>query len=143
MLLSNSLPLLWLYYAILSLIVLVAGYFAIGFLPRLLRWTITGLVAGIIWTPWIFNIAATHDSPAYTGLAPAVINVAMDVLAHRGGTSFIVLLVGAVIGAVLGATLAVRTRKSKPSRKDHNAQASKGKTGAAQGNKQRPQEPTL
>lgn len=143
MLLSNSLPVLWLYYALLSLIVLVAGYFAIGFLPRLLRWTITGLVAGIIWTPWVFNIAATHDSPAYTGLAPAIINVAMDVLAHRGGISFIVLLIGGLIGAVLGATLAVRTRKSKPSRKDHNGQGGKGKSGAAQANKQQPQEPTL
>jgi len=135
--------LLWLYYAILSLIVLVAGYFAIGFLPRLLRWTITGLVAGIIWTPWVFNIAATHDSPAYTGLAPAIINVAMDILAHRGGISFVVLLIGAVIGAVLGATLAVRTRKSKPARNDKNGQVGKRKAGVAQGNKQRPKEPTL
>ncbi len=41
MLISDSIPLLWLSYAALSLVVLVTGYLGLAFLPRLPRLVIT------------------------------------------------------------------------------------------------------
>ncbi|MGJ8517716.1 hypothetical protein [Carnimonas bestiolae] len=99
---SNSLPQLWLYYAVLSLVVLGAGYFAIGFLPRILRWTIVGLVAGAIWMPWYFSSPASVDIESYSGIAPAIIVMALGLLAGHLKSA----LIGVVIGAVVGGWIA-------------------------------------
>ncbi|SDG11167.1 hypothetical protein SAMN05216571_104315 [Onishia taeanensis] len=103
MLLSNSLPQLWLIYGLLSLVVLVTGHLGIRFLPRLPRWVITGVVAGIIWMPASYSLTTLDQAEAHTGLAPAVVVTAVAVLQGKG-VSFaaLLLVVGAALGALLG-----------------------------------------
>ncbi|WP_052365506.1 hypothetical protein [Halotalea alkalilenta] len=105
---TDSLPLLWLAYAILSLVVLGAGYFAIGFLPRRIRWPLVGLVAGLLWTPWYYAIPATTDDPGFGGFAPAVMITALDLLNRGPGSALLVLSIGALVGAAVGVLISIR-----------------------------------
>lgn len=105
MLLSNSLPQLWLIYGLLSLVVLVTGHLGIRFLPRLPRWVITGLVAGIIWMPASYALTTLDQAEAHSGIAPAVVVAAVAVLQGKGGAmagASLLLVVGAALGALLG-----------------------------------------
>lgn len=105
MLFSDSLPQLWLSYAVLSLVVLVTGYFAVRLLPRLPRLVLVGIVAGLLWMVAPFTLPLTDPGQTYSGLAPAIVVLAVGFLQHDGGqmaTALPLLLVGAVIGAVLG-----------------------------------------
>lgn len=103
MLLSNSLPQLWLIYGLLSLVVLVTGHLGIRFLPRLPRWVITGVVAGIIWMPASYSLTTLDQAEAHTGLAPAVVVTAVAVLQGKGfSLAALLLVVGAALGALLG-----------------------------------------
>lgn len=103
MLLSNSLPQLWLIYGLLSLVVLVTGHLGIRFLPRLPRWVITGVVAGIIWMPASYSLTTLDQAEAHAGIAPAVVVTAVAVLQGKGASlAALLLVVGAALGALLG-----------------------------------------
>ncbi|GHC31218.1 hypothetical protein GCM10010082_26890 [Kushneria pakistanensis] len=101
MLISDSIPLLWLCWFVLSVIVLVCGYLAISFLPRLPRWLIAGGVAGMLWMPAFFSVPGPESELGYSGWAPSLIVTAVGFLQHNGGQ----VLFGGVlmaIGALLG-----------------------------------------
>ncbi|WP_192037170.1 hypothetical protein [Halomonas sp. YLGW01] len=105
MLLSNSLPQLWLIYGLLSLVVLVTGHLGIRFLPRLPRWVVTGLVAGIIWMPASYALPTLDQAEPHSGIAPAVVVTAVAVLQGKGGAmagAALLLAIGAALGAALG-----------------------------------------
>ncbi|ART64134.1 hypothetical protein [Kushneria marisflavi] len=101
MLISDSIPLLWLCWFVLSVAVLVFGYFAISFLPRLPRWLVTGAVAGLLWMPAFFSVPGPQSELGYSGWAPSLVVTAVGFLQHNGGQ---ILFGGALmaIGAVLG-----------------------------------------
>jgi len=105
MLISDSMPLLWLSYVALSLVVLVTGYLAIRWLPRLARFVVTGVVAGLIWMPSSFTVALLDTDAVYHGMAPAVVVAGIaflqgDGAALGGGVAWS--LLGAALGAALG-----------------------------------------
>ncbi|WP_168013533.1 hypothetical protein [Halomonas salinarum] len=105
MLLSNSLPQLWLIYALLSLVVLVTGHLGIRFLPRLPRWIVTGVVAGIIWMPASYALPTLEQAEPHSGIAPAIVVAAVAMLQGKGGAMLgasLLLVVGMVLGALLG-----------------------------------------
>ena len=105
MLLSNSLPQLWLIYALLSLVVLVTGHLGIRFLPRLPRWIVTGVVAGIIWMPASYALPTLEQAESHSGIAPAIVVAAVAMLQGKGGAmvgALLLLVVGMVLGALLG-----------------------------------------
>ncbi|MGR4068894.1 hypothetical protein [Billgrantia sp. C5P2] len=105
MLTSDSMSLLWLTYLGLSLIVLVAGYLALAFLPRLLRLPITWMVAGILWMPTRFRLPLVEDGEFYTGMAPAVVVSAVAFLERNGSvlvTSGLLVVAGALLGIAVG-----------------------------------------
>jgi len=105
MLFSDSLPQLWLSYGVLSLIVLVTGYLGVRFLPLLPRLILLGVVAGGLWMVAPFSVPLLQPGETYSGLAPAVVVMAVGVVQHDGGQvagALPLLLVGAAIGAVLG-----------------------------------------
>ena len=105
MMLSNSLPQLWLIYGLLSLVVLVTGHLGIRFLPRLPRWVVTGLVAGIIWMPASYALPTLDQADPHSGIAPAVVVTAVAVLQGNGGAmagASLLLVIGAALGAALG-----------------------------------------
>src|SRR5690554_1773680 len=95
MLISDSMPLLWLVYIVLSLVVLATGYMAIRFLPRLPRLVITGAVAGALWMPARFRLPLFEEGEFYTGFAPAVVVSGIAFLQRDGGTmsSALILLI--------------------------------------------------
>ncbi|MGC3874275.1 hypothetical protein ACPF7Z_13515 [Halomonas sp. GXIMD04776] len=108
MLISDSMPLLWLSYLALSLVVLVTGYLSIRWLPRLPRFMITGLVAGVLWMPAEFTLSRLEGQAPYEGLAPAVVVSGIAFLQHASGafgTALVLLLLGAGLGVALGALL--------------------------------------
>lgn len=106
MLISDSMPLLWLSYFALSLVVLVAGYLAIRWLPRLPRFAITGLVAGLIWMPASFTLPRVEGQAAHEGMAPAVVISGITFLKHDSEAfGSVLLLLGAGLGIALGALL--------------------------------------
>lgn len=108
MLISDSMPLLWLIYVLLSLVVLGTGYMAIRFLPLLPRLVITGVVAGGLWMPARFSLPLLEEGEFHTGLAPAVVVAGIAFLQRNGsafGSSMMLLAVAMVIGAATGATL--------------------------------------
>ncbi|MHB0776414.1 hypothetical protein [Halomonas sp. WWR20] len=114
MLISDSLPLLWLSYVVLSLVVLVTGYLGIRFLPRLPRLVVTGLVAGMLWMPAPFSLPVMDTEQAYSGLAPAVVVTAVGVLQHDNGqiaSALPLLLVGLGLGGGVGVLLWVWRRR--------------------------------
>jgi len=108
MLFANSTPLLWLSYYGLSLLVIVAVYFALTFLPRLPRLVLTWMVAGAIWTPATFRLPLIEEGEFYTGWAPSAMVAAVGFLenngaALRGGLMWLVL--GMALGALIGVAL--------------------------------------
>lgn len=108
MLISDSLPQLWLSYLVLSLLVLVTGYLGVGFLPRLPRWVVTGVVAGMLWAVAPFTAPLAEKGEHYAGLAPAVVVTAVGALQGDGNQLAVatpLLLIGMALGGVLGALL--------------------------------------
>ncbi|MCA8866255.1 MULTISPECIES: hypothetical protein [unclassified Halomonas] len=108
MLFANSTPLLWLSYYGLSLLVIVAVYFALTFLPRLPRLLLTWMVAGAIWAPATFRLPLIEEGEFYTGWAPSAMVAAVGFLEHngaalRGGLMWLVL--GMTLGALIGIAL--------------------------------------
>lgn len=108
MLFENSTSLLWLSYYGLSLLVIVAVYFAFIFLPRLPRLVLTWAVAGAIWAPAGFRLPLIEEGEFYTGWAPSAMVAAVGFLenngaALRGGLMWLVL--GMALGALIGVAL--------------------------------------
>nr|WP_295710790.1 hypothetical protein [uncultured Halomonas sp.] len=108
MLFENSSSLLWLSYYGLSLLVIVAVYFALIFLPRLPRLVLTWAVAGAIWAPAGFRLPLIEEGEFYTGWAPSAMVAAVGFLenngaALRGGLMWLVL--GMALGALVGVAL--------------------------------------
>ncbi|WP_204353012.1 hypothetical protein [Salinicola peritrichatus] len=105
MLFSDSLPQLWLSYGVLSLVVLVTGYLGVRLLPLLPRLVLVGVVAGGLWMVAPFSLPLLQPGETYSGLAPAIVVMAVGVLQRDGGQvagAFPLLLVGAAVGAALG-----------------------------------------
>lgn len=105
MLFSDSLPQLWLSYGVLSLIVLVTGYLGVRWLPLLPRLILVGVVAGGLWMVAPFSLPLLQPGETYSGLAPAIVVMAVGVIQHDGGQvagAMPLLLVGAAMGGVLG-----------------------------------------
>lgn len=105
MLFSDSLPQLWLSYGVLSLIVLVTGYLGVRLLPLLPRLVLVGVVAGSLWMVAPFSLPLLEPGQTYSGLAPAIVVMAVGVVQHDGGQvagASPLLLAGAVIGGALG-----------------------------------------
>ncbi|WP_106478574.1 hypothetical protein [Phytohalomonas tamaricis] len=124
MLISDSLPLLWLCYGVLSLIVLAAGYFGVSFLPRLPRWALVGLVAGLLATPSTFSVPGPENQLGYSGWAPALIVAIVGQLQHDTGQmagAGALLLVGMGIGAALGAAIALKRRRDDDEDDEHDS----------------------
>lgn len=110
---TESMTLLWLVYGFLSLVVLLAGYLGLAFLPRLLRLTLTWLVAGVMWTPTRFQMPLLEEGEFYTGLAPAVVVALVGFLERSGAVMVPGLLLtaaGAAAGAAFGLLLWWRGR---------------------------------
>ena len=108
MLFANSTPLLWLSYYGLSLLVIIAVYFAFTFLPRLPRLVLTWMVAGAIWAPATFRLPLIEEGEFYTGWAHSAMVAAVGFLenngaALRGGLMWLVL--GMALGALIGVAL--------------------------------------
>lgn len=108
MLFANSMSLMWLSYYGLSLLVLVAVYFALAWLPRLMRLVLTWVVAGAMWVPASFRLPLVEEGEFYTGWAPAAMVSAVGVLEGsasglRGGLLWLVL--GMALGACVGIAL--------------------------------------
>ncbi|MGR2738896.1 hypothetical protein ACUY1T_10625 [Billgrantia sp. Q4P2] len=104
MLTSDSMSLLWLTYLGLSLVVLLAGYLGLAFLPRLLRLPITWAVAGILWMPTRFRLPLV-EGEFYTGMAPAVVVAAVAFLERNGSvlmSSGLLVVAGAMLGIAVG-----------------------------------------
>lgn len=140
MLVSDSLPILWMQYFALSFIVLVTGAFGTRWLPKTLQWTLVGLVAGICWMPWSFHETATATQDSFGGMAPAIIIAVIDVLRHRIGSALLVTLLAGVIGAVLGMLIGAR-RAARHMPVDHDDGASRSTVSRAGRSERR--EPTL
>ncbi|AZM95388.1 hypothetical protein [Vreelandella venusta] len=108
MLFEDSMSLLWSSYYVLSLVVLVAVYFALAFLPRLPRLVITWCVAGAMWIPAGYQLPLVEEGEFYTGWAPAAMVSAVAFLensasALRGGLLWLIL--GIALGACVGIAL--------------------------------------
>lgn len=108
MLFANSMSLLWLSYYGLSLLILVATYFALAWLPRLPRLVVTWCVAGAMWVPASFRLPLVEEGEFYTGWAPAAMVAAVGFLenntgALRGGLLWLIL--GLAVGACVGIAL--------------------------------------
>ncbi|TLF52572.1 hypothetical protein FEI13_04540 [Halomonas urmiana] len=113
MLMSDSMPLLWLVYVVLSLVVLLTGYLGLGFLPRLPRLVITWAVAGVMWTPSHFRLPLLEEGEFYSGFAPAVMVAAVAFLENNRETflpATLLVAVGTGVGALLGLLLWWRGR---------------------------------
>ncbi len=114
MLLSDSMSLLWLTYAVLSLVVLGTGYLGLAFLPRLPRLMITWAVAGVMWVPASFQLPLTTQEGVYEGFAPAVVVAGLAFLEGDTGAMLPALLLVAVaagLGALAGLLLWRRGRQ--------------------------------
>ncbi|XKE44133.1 hypothetical protein LG302_12155 [Halomonas organivorans] len=108
MLISDSMSLLWLSYALLSLVVLATGYLGLAFLPRLPRLLITWAVAGVMWAPASFRLPLMEEGEFYSGFAPAVVVAGLAFL--EGNTdamapALLVVAAGTVLGVLLGLLL--------------------------------------
>lgn len=110
---TESMTLLWLVYGFLSLVVLLTGYLGLAFLPRLLRLTLTWLVAGVMWTPTRFQMPLLEEWEFYTGLAPAVVVALVGFLERSSEVmmpALLLTLAGAVAGVAFGLLLWWRGR---------------------------------
>lgn len=108
MLFADSMSLLWLTYYGVSLLVLVAVYFALGLLPRLPRLVLSWGIAGAMWAPAHFRLPLVEEGEFYTGWAPSAMVAAVGVMesnasALRAGLTW--LLVGVALGALVGVML--------------------------------------
>ncbi|MEA3250297.1 MAG: hypothetical protein U9Q35_01765 [Pseudomonadota bacterium] len=126
MLISDSMPLLWFSYVALSLVVLITGYLAIRWLPRLPRFVVTGVVAGLIWIPSSFTLPLLDADATYHGMAPAVVVAGIAFLQGNMaalGSAGALLLLGTVLGAALGvlAWWGLRRRASPDAGNDDSA----------------------
>ncbi|MCM2131998.1 hypothetical protein [Larsenimonas rhizosphaerae] len=142
MLISDSQPLLWLTYLGLSLVVLVTGYLAIGFMARLPRLVVTGLVAGALLTPCMFSIPGPEEQLGYSGWAPALIVFVVGILQHDGGQvsgAGLVMVIGMVAGLGLALLLARRVGSSRSNDDDNDTPAKRRATGTAEARR----EPTV
>ena len=137
----NSLPTLWMFYLVLSLIVLITGWFGTRWLPRTLQWVAVGMVAGICWMPWSFHETATVTDGSFSGVAPAIIVTLMDIMRHRTGMALLVVVLAAAIGGAVGVLFgAWRARRSQGS--DDQGQRQRGSTPTETRRHER-REPTL
>jgi hypothetical protein len=105
MLTSDSMSLLWLTYLGLSLVVLIAGYLGLAFLPRMLRLPITWAVAGIMWMPTRFRLPLIEEGEFYTGMAPAVVVATVAILERNASvlmSSGLLVAAGALLGMAVG-----------------------------------------
>lgn len=114
MLISDSMSLLWLSYAGLSLVVLITGYLGLAFLPRLPRLMITWAVAGVMWVPASFELPLMAEGEVYRGFAPAVVVAGLAFL--EGDTAamlpaLLLVAVAAGVGALAGLLLWRRGRR--------------------------------
>lgn len=108
MLFANSTSLLWLSYYGLSLLVIVAVYFAFTFLPRLPRLVLTWAIAGAIWAPATFRLPLIEEGEFYTGWAPAAMVAAVGFLENNGGAlrgGLMWLVLGIALGVLIGVAL--------------------------------------
>ena len=108
MLFENSTSLLWLSYYGLSLLVIVAVYFALIFLPRLPRLVLTWAVAGAIWAPAGFRLPLIEEGEFYTGWAPSAMVAAVGFLENNGAAlrgGLMSLVLGMALGALVGVAL--------------------------------------
>ncbi|CAM4026652.1 hypothetical protein VRRI112168_11330 [Vreelandella rituensis] len=108
MLFADSMSLLWVSYYALSMLVLVAVYFALALLPRLARLVLTWSIAGAMWMPTRFRLPLIEEGEFYTGLAPAAMVSAVGFLEGAGASllnGLLWLIVGMSIGALLGVFL--------------------------------------
>lgn len=108
MLFADSMSLLWLTYYGVSLLVLVAVYFALALLPRLPRLVLSWGIAGAMWAPAHFRLPLVEEGEFYTGWAPSAMVAAVGVMesnasALRAGLMW--LLLGVVLGALVGVVL--------------------------------------
>lgn len=104
MLASDSMSLLWLTYLGLSLVVLLAGYLGLAFLPRLLRLPLTWAVAGVLWMPTRFRLPLV-EGEYYTGMAPAIVVAAVAFLERNGAaliSAGLLVAAGAMLGVAVG-----------------------------------------
>lgn len=118
MLTSDSMSLLWLTYLGLSLVVLVAGYLAVAFLPRMLRLPITWAVAGILWMPTRFRLPLIEEGEFYTGMAPAAVVAVVAVLESNASvllSSALLVAAGALLGTAIGILQAWLLRRREAS----------------------------
>ncbi|RTR05226.1 hypothetical protein [Halomonas nitroreducens] len=127
MLISDSMSLLWLSYALLSLVVLGTGYLGLAFLPRLPRLVITWAVAGVMWVPASFRLPLMDEGEFYTGLAPAVVVAGLAFLEGDLGAmapALLLVAVAAGIGALVGLLLWRRGRHTaRPAAHDESVEA--------------------
>ncbi|MCB8888555.1 hypothetical protein [Vreelandella malpeensis] len=108
MLFTGSMSLLWLSYYGVSLVVLIAVYFALSFLPRLPRLVITWCVAGAMWMPARFSLPLVEENEFYTGWAPAAFVSAVGFLEHNASAlrgALLWLVFGIALGAAVGVAL--------------------------------------
>ncbi len=131
---TESMTLLWLVYGFLSLVVLLTGYLGLAFLPRLLRLTITWMVAGMMWVPTRFQMPLMEEGEFYTGMAPAAMVAAVGFL-ERSSTlmmpALLLTLAGAAAGAAFGLLLWWRGRpRNGAAEADEAEQAAPARRGA-------------
>ncbi|WP_346797655.1 hypothetical protein R5M92_02705 [Halomonas sp. Bachu 37] len=99
---------LWVIYLGVSLLVLLAVYLGLAFLPRLPRLLLTWIVAGAMWAPASFRLPLIEEGEFYTGLAPAAMVSAVAFLEHSGAalrSGLIWLLLDMTLGALVGVAL--------------------------------------
>lgn len=106
MLFADSMSLLWLSYYGLSLLVVLAIYFALAWLPRLPRLVITWGMGGVMWMPANYRLPLVEEGEFYTGWAPSAMVAAVAFFEHsasglRNG------LLWAILGIALGACVGI------------------------------------
>lgn len=108
MLISDSMSLLWLGYGVLSVLVLITGYLALGFLPRLPRLVISWAVAGLMWMPASYSLPLLEQGESYHGKAPAAVVAALAFLEGDRSlftSTLFLLVVAAAAGGACGLLL--------------------------------------
>ncbi|WP_136247548.1 hypothetical protein [Halomonas borealis] len=141
MLLSDSMSLLWLTYAALSLVVLGTGYLGLAFLPRLPRLMITWAVAAIMWVPASFQLPLTAQEGVYHGFAPAVVVAGLSFLSNDGGAmlpALMLVVVAAGLGALFGLLLWRRGRRADVGQTQRRDAAEEGSQDGARKERREP-----
>lgn len=134
MLISDSMSLLWLSYAVLSLLVLLAGYLALGFLPRLPRLVITWTVAGLMWAPAHYTLPLLEQDENYQGMAPAAVVAGLSFLEGDRSdfaAALFVLTITAAAGAAAGLLLWRLGRGRAEARRQAKAKANSSNSDSA------------